>query len=83
MVHAQHISSALITTNEKINPYDVDDMRNILQSQKETFQDLTNKNAVLVAENSKLRMHLSFMPVQYRDFAVSIQATNNQVHLTL
>jgi hypothetical protein len=60
--NAQQISSALIATEENINPYDVDDMCNVLQSQKETFQDLTNKNAVLVAENSKLRMHLSFMP---------------------
>jgi hypothetical protein len=69
-------------TKEKINPYDVDDMRTVLLGQKETFQDLTNKNAVLVTENSKLRMHLSFMPVQYRDFVANIQATNNVLYQT-
>jgi hypothetical protein len=53
--HSQN--SRLVATKEKINPYAVDDMRNILRSRQETFQDLTNKNAVLVAENSK--------PVQY------------------
>jgi hypothetical protein len=61
-------------------PYDVDDMRHVLLGQKETFQDLTNKNAVLVTENSRLRMHLSFMPVQYRDFVANIQATNGVLY---
>jgi hypothetical protein len=68
---ALQISNVLVATQEKINHYDVDDMRNILQSQKETFQDLANQNADLVAEKSKLRMHLSFIPVQHRDFAAS------------
>jgi hypothetical protein len=78
LLHANtlQIGSALLATQEKINPYDVDDMRTFLLGQKETFQDLTNKNAVLVTENFKLRMHLSFMPVQYRDFVANIQATN-------
>jgi hypothetical protein len=80
--NALQISGALLTMKEKINSYDVDDMRTILLGQKETFQDLTNKNAVLVAENSKLCMHLSFMPVQYRDFAANIQATNNVLYQT-
>jgi hypothetical protein len=70
------------TTKEKINPYDVDDMRTVLLGQKETFQDLTNKNAVLVTENSKLRMHLSFMPVQYGDFVANIQSTNGVMYQT-
>jgi hypothetical protein len=78
--NALQISSALLATQEKINPYDVDDMRHVLLGQKETFQDLTNKNAVLVTENSQLRMHLSFMPVQYRDFVANIQATNGVLY---
>jgi hypothetical protein len=80
--NALQIDNALLATKEKINPYDVDDMRTVLLGQKETFQDLTNKNAVLVMENSKLRMHLSFMPVQYRDFVAHIQATNGVLYQT-
>ena len=73
--NALQVGSALRTVQEMINPYDVDDMRSVLLAQKETFQDLTNKNAVLVTENSQLRMHLSFMPVQFRDFVANLQAT--------
>jgi hypothetical protein len=78
--NALQISGALLATQEKINPYDVDDMRHVLLGQKETFQDLTNKNAVLVTENSQLRMQLSYMPVQYRDFVANIQATNGVLY---
>jgi hypothetical protein len=82
LLHAngQQIGSAILATQEKIMPYDVDDMRHVLLGQKETFQDLNNKNAVLVTENSQLRMHLSFMPVQYRDYVANIQATNGVLY---
>jgi hypothetical protein len=83
LLHAnalQKIGSALLATQEKINPYDLDDMRTVLLGQKETFQDLINKNAVHVTENSKLRMDLSFMAVQYRDFVANIQATNGVLY---
>ncbi len=80
--NALQIGNALLTVQEKINPYDVDDMRHVLLAQKETFQDLTNKNAVLVTENSQLRMHLSFVPVQYRDFVANLQATNDVLYTT-
>jgi hypothetical protein len=69
--NAQQIGSAILVTQEKIMSYDVDDMHHVLLGQKETFQDLTNKNAVLVTENSQLRMHLSLMPVVYRDFVAN------------
>jgi hypothetical protein len=84
LLHANafQIGNALRTVQEKINPYDVDDMRHVLLGQKETFQDLTNKNAVLVTENSQLRMHLSFMPVQFRDFVANLQATNDVLYTT-
>ncbi len=78
--NALQIGNALRAVQEKINPYDVDDMRHVLLGQKETFQDLTNKNAVLVTENSQLRMHLSFMPVQYRDFVSNMQDTNGNLY---
>jgi hypothetical protein len=80
--NALQIGNALRTVQEKINSYDVDDMRHVLLGQKETFQDFTNKNAVLVTENSQLRMHLSFMPVQFRDFVANLQATNDVLYTT-
>jgi hypothetical protein len=67
-------------SREKINPYEVEDMRRVLQTQTRALHNLQNTNAVLVAENSKLRMHLSLMPVQYRDFAAKMQASNHQAY---
>ncbi len=63
---------------DKINPYDTNDMRKVLESQKERSRDMLSKNALLVTENSELRMHLSFMPVVYRDFVAGIQATSHE-----
>ncbi len=59
------INNALTSVQEKINPYEPQDMRAVLDSQKDAPKDLLTKNAILVAENSQLRSHLSFMPVQY------------------
>ncbi len=55
-------------------------MKAVLNKQKDALADLTAKNAVLVAENSKLRMNLSFMPVQYREFAAHHQQTNSALY---
>jgi hypothetical protein len=41
---------------------------------------MITKNALLVAKNSRLRMHLSLMPVQYRDFAAHHQQTNSSLY---
>jgi hypothetical protein len=75
------IGKAMHETREKINPYEIQDMRRVLQTQATALHNLQNSNAVLVAENSKLRMHLSFMPVQYREFAANMQASNHQAYL--
>jgi hypothetical protein len=56
-------------------------MRAVLDNQKDALKYLLTKNAILVAENSQLRSHLSFMPVQYRDFASNLQATRNSIYL--
>ncbi len=53
-------------------------MTKVLESQKERAYDLLSKNALLVTENSELRIHLSFMPVEYRDFFSGIQTTNHE-----
>ncbi len=55
-------------------------MKAVLDKSKESVKDLVAKNSVLVAENSKLRMHLSLMPVQYRDFAAHHQQTNSTLY---
>ncbi len=51
---------------ETIAPYDVHDMKRVLESQKEMMRNALLQNTQLVTESSELRMHLSFMPVEYR-----------------
>jgi len=74
------ISASLREAAEGITPYDVHDMRNVLESQKKMMDDLLAKNALLVTENSQLRMHLSFVPVEYRDYISNLQATNDPIY---
>jgi hypothetical protein len=74
------INNALRTTKDPFNQYDANDMKAVLDKSKESVTDLVAKNSVLVAENSKLRMHLSLMPVQYRDFAAHHQQTNSTLY---
>jgi hypothetical protein len=71
------ISASLREAAESITPYDVHDMRNVLESLKKMMNDVLAKNALLVTENSQLRMHLSFMPVEYRDYISNLQSTND------
>jgi hypothetical protein len=78
---AAQINNALASVQEKTNPYEPQDMRAVLDNQKDALKDLLTKNAILVAEISQLRSHLSFMPVQYHDFATNLQATNNPIYL--
>jgi hypothetical protein len=49
-------------------------------TQKVALEDALTKNALLVAENSELRMHLSFMPVEYRDHVEYLQAKDGQLY---
>jgi hypothetical protein len=74
------ISASLREAAEGITPYDVHDMRNVLESQKKMMDDVLAKNALLVTENSQLRMHLSFVPVEYRDYISNLQATNDPIY---
>ena len=67
-------------TADSITTYDVNDMRAVLQSQKIALEDALTKNARLVAENSELRMHLSFMPIEYRDHVEQLQAKDHQLY---
>jgi hypothetical protein len=63
---------------ETITPYDVQDMKRLLESQKVMIREALTKNAQLVTENSELRMHMSFMPVEYRDYLKNMQASNHR-----
>jgi hypothetical protein len=76
--HRKFVGFATNKVAEKITPYDTNDMRKVLESQKERLRDVLSKNALLVTENSELRMHLSFVPVEYRDFISGIQTTNHE-----
>ncbi len=53
-------------------------MEKVLESQKEMMKNALLQNTQLVAENSELRMHLSFMPVEYRDYVKTMQSSNHQ-----
>jgi hypothetical protein len=57
---------------------DVEDMKRVLESQKEMMRNSTLQNTQLVTENSELRMHLSFMPVEYQDYVKTMQTSNHQ-----
>jgi hypothetical protein len=53
-------------------------MKRVLESQKAMMEDVLSKNSQLVTENSELRMHMSFIPVEYRDYVKNMQASNQQ-----
>ncbi len=76
--HRKLIGHAITSVAAKFTPYDTNDTRKVLESQKERAYDLLSKNAILVTENSELCMHLSFMSVEYRDFVNGIQTTNHK-----
>jgi hypothetical protein len=72
--------NAMREATDSITTYDVNDMRAVSQSQKIALEDALTKNALLVAENSELRMHLSFMPIEYRDHVEQLQAKDHQLY---
>ncbi len=63
---------------ESITPYDVQDMKRLLESQKVMMREVPTKNTQLVTENFELRIHMSFMPVEYRDYVKNMQSSNRQ-----
>ncbi len=76
--HRKFVGFATTKLADKITQYDTNEMRKVLGSQKEKLHDVLAKNALLVTENSELRMHLSFMPVEYRDFVRGFQNNNRE-----
>ncbi len=58
---------------EQITPYDTEDARQVLQKQHDLLDVLEHSNAALVSENSKRRVHHSFMPIRYREEVEAMQ----------
>ena len=65
---------------QSITPYDTDDAKQLLGKQTELLAALEITNTMLVSENSKLRLHLSFMPIRYRQEIEVMQKTDNQLY---
>ncbi len=67
-----------------ITPYGTDDAMRLLSKQTELLAALELTNTTLVSENSnsKLRVHLSFMPIRYRQDIEMMQKTDNQLYRT-
>jgi hypothetical protein len=78
--HRKFVGFATTKLTDKITPYDTNEMRKVLESQKEKLHDVLAKNALLVTENSELRMHLSFVPEEHRDFISGLQGTNHEYY---
>jgi hypothetical protein len=71
------ISNMLVEATKNITEFDVHDMNALMASQKEALQNALDQNAMLAGQNSELRMHLSFMPVEYRNFITKLQKSDN------
>ena len=65
---------------QHITPYDTEDARKLLAKQTELLTNLELTNTMLVSENSKLRVHMSFMPIRYRQEIEQMQKTDNQLY---
>ncbi len=65
---------------EQVTPYDTEDARQVLQKQHDLLDMLEHSNAALVSENSKLRIHHSFMPTRYREEVEEMQKTDNSLY---
>jgi hypothetical protein len=74
------ISNMLVEATKNITEFDVHDMQALMASQKEALQNALDQNPMLAGQNSELRMHLSFAPVEYRDFITKLQKTDNLKH---
>jgi hypothetical protein len=68
------ISNMLVEATKNITEFDVHDMQALMSSQKEASQNALDQNAMLAGQNSELRMHLSFMPL---DFVTKMQKSDN------
>jgi hypothetical protein len=64
---------------QTITPYDTEDAKQLLHKQTELLAALEVTNTMLVSENSRLRMHMSFMPIRYMQEIETMQANDNEL----
>ncbi len=66
---------------QQLTPYDSEDAKRVLDKQKVQLLDtLETTNAALVSENSRVRVHHSFMPIRYREETERMQQQDNQLY---
>ncbi len=65
---------------QQITPYDTDDAMKLLAKQTDLLATLELTNTMLVSENSKLRVHMSYIPVSYRQYIENMKKTYNMLY---
>ncbi len=71
---------ALREMTDSITPYDVDDMKRFIAVQGKALNDTYSQIALLVSNNSELRMFLSFMPIRYREYVSKLKAESSVLY---
>jgi hypothetical protein len=64
----------------QLTPYDSEDARRVLDKRVQLLDTLERTNAALVSDNSRLRMHHSFMPIRYREEIERMQQQDAQLY---
>jgi hypothetical protein len=65
---------------QQLTPYDSEDAKRVFDKQVQLLDTLERTNAALVSENSRLRIHHSFMPIRYREEIERMQQQDNQLY---
>jgi hypothetical protein len=65
---------------QQLTPYDSEDARRVLDKQVQLLDVLEKTNAALVSENSRLRIHDSFVPIRYREEIERMQQQDAQLY---
>ncbi len=65
---------------QQLTPYDSEDAKRVLNKQVQLLDTLERTNAALVSENSRLRLHHSFVPIRYREEIERMQQQDAQLY---
>ena len=78
--HRELMRITLKQMTDQITPYDVADMQRFVSVQSKALNDTYDQNALLVSQNSELRVFLSFMPIKYREYVSKLKAESNVLY---
>ena len=78
--HRELMRITLKEMTDQITPYDVADMQRFIAVQSKALNDTYDQNALLVSQNSELRVFLSFMPIKYREYVSKLKAESNVLY---